>query len=941
MELTCYINYFYNEKEHCFYLGDRKTKYKDLFIKHKNDTNTRKVDDTYYITINNYIYQFDSPRDVLFKFPEDIDDKTEEKGKKDKNNEKEGREQIAIFISSYIHIDEILFRYKDYDFYYRKDSQEKFQKFERSDLKEIYPLKEIEISFKKFEDIYQINNKLINDYSKLNPNYLSLSYKKYLKNSEDIEDNSNFFNLTKERIDFFNLLTKELKKKKLFLPICGPEGIGKTSSILAFCRINIKFHYFYYNIRAFSELMKENNNDEIIKMLREELSRVLNDADLNYTIKKIMRLKSFNSNPMEFLINILDNIKQPQLLIIDQYKTAFDDEYYFLKQLLNKFNSYYNIILLSSMNEDDVKGSIVKVIKNEKISVKNFFLDYLYIGQLAKVSESDLELLDETEKQVLSSFGNLYSIFYEILEFKKKNSGFFDKKKFITKIGDELEKNLSNYYKTEDKTDIDNLLTEIIDIELSDLNKEEFLKIYMNIPFRYIKVSIDKKNIFKISEISNAKEFKFEYLYNYFIQIILRFKGEIYEQIQKDQKLLENLKKSINPISFENNVFYCIWGNRKFNRDIFKKKIKVTSIYEPSEKDCQIIKDKKNDIEVGEGFIISHTNPIAPLFDVGILILIKPNIWRLYLIQITLKKDKREWLTTTSLDDYFGFITALLKEKCDIIVEQKYFCYIFDNDERDEKTINHCNKSKIDYIFFKKKDFELNYENMILKEYKMKKVIIESKRNDLPRLKELFTEKYYPEDKNFTDTKSFLSRKRKLLNPKEFDSVKGLKDRITIKKNYYDCIEKNFNKKKDIDLNDKDETINNYLADTEFLNKTLIGIQIVIPNQNNCIDNLKNQGLKNVQIKNFFDLIEKDKKNLSILNIEEIEYFIPSLFIPEFMTYIILKTNEDWFYQDYEKKKSINLSSKEDITFINSYIDTWKYFAISFINKNLAKEKNS
>ena len=37
------------------------------------------------------------------------------------------------------------------------------------------------------------------------------------------------------------------------------------------------------------------------------------------------------------------------------------------------------------MNEDDVKGSIVKGIKNEKISKENFFLDYIYIGELAKV----------------------------------------------------------------------------------------------------------------------------------------------------------------------------------------------------------------------------------------------------------------------------------------------------------------------------------------------------------------------------------------------------------------------------------------------------------------------------------------------------------------------------------------------------------------------------
>lgn len=71
----------------------------------------------------------------------------------------------------------------------------------------------------------------------------------------------------------------------------------------------------------------------------------------------------------------------------------------------------------------------------------------------------------------------------------------------------------------------------------------------MSVPFRYVKLIVDKKNIFKISETNNAKEFRFEYLYNYFIQIILHLKGEIYEQIQKDVKLLENIKKSIIPLT--------------------------------------------------------------------------------------------------------------------------------------------------------------------------------------------------------------------------------------------------------------------------------------------------------------------------------------------------------------------------------------------------------
>ena len=220
----------------------------------------------------------------------------------------------------------------------------------------------------------------------------------------------------------------------------------------------------------------------------------------------------------------------------------------------------------------------------------------------------------------------------------------------------------------------------------------------------------------------------------------------------------------------------------------------------------------------------------------------------------------------------------------------------------------------------------------------MRKIIFESCKTDYPFVKEFYIKKYYPENKNYIETKNFLAKKRKLLIPKEFEANNSLNDRITKKKNYYNCIEKFFNKKKHIDFNDKDEEINNYLVDTEFLGKNLIGIQLLIPNQINCINKLKQEGLKDEELNNFFNLIEKNKKNLSILNIEEIEYFIPSLYIPEYMTYIILKTDKAWYFQDYEKKQSIELSSKAKFDFNDAYNGKWKCFAISFINKNLSRE---
>ena len=66
-------------------------------------------------------------------------------------------------------------------------------------------------------------------------------------------------------------------------------------------------------------------------MLINELSRVVFSSHLNKVIEKIMQNKSFNFSAIEFLIKILENITCPTLLIIDQYKTALDENYSSLK----------------------------------------------------------------------------------------------------------------------------------------------------------------------------------------------------------------------------------------------------------------------------------------------------------------------------------------------------------------------------------------------------------------------------------------------------------------------------------------------------------------------------------------------------------------------------------------------------------------------------------
>ena len=255
-------------------------------------------------------------------------------------------------------------------------------------------------------------------------------------------------------------------------------------------------------------------------------------------------------------------------------------------------------------------------------------------------------------------------------------------------------------------------------------------------------------------------------------------------------------------------------------------------------------------------------------------------------------------------------------------------------------SVNYCIDNNIDYKFYNNENYELiDGKNILLKEYKMKKNIIFNNENIIIPDNILEIEKFYPKTNKFMDTKNYLKRKRELMKEKNLKEYPELEERIGKKVKYYDSIKQNFNKKIKIDNNNKEIEIKKYLLDKEFNQKDLVGIQLLIPNQKDSILQLKKAGLSEYQIENFYDLIELSKDKYLFLNIKLFHIFIPSYYIPEYMTYILIITKKEIYYQDYVKKKAIDLSTKVEYDFIYNFINDWKYIAVSFINKNMAKEK--
>ena len=68
--------------------------------------------------------------------------------------------------------------------------------------------------------------------------------------------------------------------------------------------------------------------------------------------------------------------------------------------------NFYKVIIISSINEEDVKTSIISCLKKE-----NALIQYIYVAKLIEVTELDKKKLTEQELLLLEGFGNYYFIY--------------------------------------------------------------------------------------------------------------------------------------------------------------------------------------------------------------------------------------------------------------------------------------------------------------------------------------------------------------------------------------------------------------------------------------------------------------------------------------------------------------------------------------------------
>ena len=895
-----------------FLTKDGKITLENLYENAKNNNSLIQISNNSYIEKGEYVYFYSNPKRMIFFFPEN--------------------ERKEIFICNSYQIIKLkrLFA-NDYNI---EGSNDNISYLKINKIDDTLSFKYIKfINPNIIEDEFNYSRRFKSLTDNLSLKDLSLNYKYYLENSNFCENKEIFFIKSEERKIFFQLIDNYLKKDN-FIAFCGLEGIGKTVSILAYLKFN-KFCYFYYNMKTIDKLLKEKNNKEIIQIILKEMYHFMEFENANYFYTLIKDIVNKYNSTMDILIEIIKKINGfIQTIIIDQYKTKYDVNYQKLFNLKSLYSSI-QIIIISSMNEDDVKNSLKCMIANKlnKNNNNKEFLNYIYITSLVNVDKNDIELLNEKEKNILYEFGNLYLYYYKILKLKNTNQTYINfELEYKKEIYECFVKNINEYYSSQSKISLINILSYIIKSCNINMKLNEIYENLDKIPFRYFYLQKENNNMIDFNNINENEMISFNYSFQYIFKMILLYYQFLLNEININDDFNKNNIINQKSINLEKCFSLYLWGNRFLNK-INSVKLKyyeeISSIIKMNDEDIKNLRDKINNLKENEGILLIQKNQNALAFDIGIIEKDNNNNYNLYLFQVTLKKESNERFTLIRLNEYILYLNGLLYNDLHILIKKNYFCYIFDFNSQDNATINYCQKNLIDFWLFDIKTLNC-VGNKKLTEVKLYFPLIKYNENCklsnnertiiLDKIKFDYN---YNLNEQLDLTDSFLLKKRSFMSQKknlEIQELNNLKD-------YEKQIKNNTNNEI------KEFIIDNYLLENYFKDKKIPGISY----QTIKINQLKKIGLPENKIKNLYQCCNKDEKNDCILNVKRIDNFWVNFHKPEYGIFIILKVIDlnKFYFLDFQKNKRIDLSNMEEKSFKSSIIGEMVFYSLLFCNKNL------
>ena len=478
-------------------------------------------------------------------------------------------------------------------------------------------------------------------------NKLTTNCNYYFKNSKG--EDKFYFIYSRERSD---LLESLLQSNKPIECYCGPHGIGKTMTFLVFK--NLKKNVCYFNLKA---LFKNSSNPLIWKkeLLLKELADTFSYASDYTKFDKLLNELVSKDNIWDSIYHIFEFMVKEQIeikFIIDQYKEKLDKNYDNIKkiiEIINKNSTLLSIIILSSINDKDVRLSLFDLwLKKDK---KESFLVYIYLTSLFDMKEiinEDKSLSQNKKNMIINEFNCIPKYYYLIKNIEEKDLEKFRNEE-IRNIRDKFEEFfLDNPLSIEG---INLLVNYNYQFSLNgELENNIFEKIIKFLPFKYFIMNIRK------------------YIINYYFPLI----EDIFNEILSQQSLIifqspvSSLKPSVIGDILEYNLTTDLSKNKFGHFDYVCKIDSVYSLRQSSYSSFENL-DKTN-------ILLVQSNPYARYIDFGIINNGKDLI--LFQCKKALLKEPKNYVKFEDILRDKNYLARIFQEKFKIKIQNIYLLYI-------------------------------------------------------------------------------------------------------------------------------------------------------------------------------------------------------------------------------------------------------------------------
>ena len=559
-------------------------------------------------------------------------------------------------------------------------------------------LTETDYEVNQFKRYMTMNEK--DNFYKLTTNY------EYYYDNELKSDH--LLNLNNERKQFNLTILNFLYNKEHLLCIAGPYGIGKTTSLLYYQKMNPSFKILYFNLKKMILLFNEHatRKQDILKITINEIIRISDSyqefSQLNHYLAKYYTTSrtmwSFLVQLCTDIINYCQSNNQNIVIIFDQYKQKYDEYYTNLKSLLElNQNNGLKIIISSSINDSDTGLTI----KSEWLNDNSSILHYHLFGTLIDNEIiTNRDNLSKELKDCLEQFNYLPNIYYEIKEKNIVNDKEIEaftntKKRYIYNKINEFYRNDSSVMFWAIKSIKENIR--------KPLEKSDFLKLIDFIPLKYITV----------------KQINHYFILDYHFLLIKTLFEEIYFNLLKLNKY--SIKPNKKEITMSGEDFELLITQTIKNEGFISYKInriiKVNSVIDLIELyNNNIIENDYYFSEIlDENILFVQTSENDKRYELAILIYTEGK-YKFCLLQISKFKTYSELLYKSTIKEDCRSISFNLRKNYNIKVEEKdfYFFYIFLEETKRNSILNALKSRGIAWLTYSNNDncfINNNYNN--------------------------------------------------------------------------------------------------------------------------------------------------------------------------------------------------------------------------------------